>query len=222
MHQKAVPIVVALQHAVPRFDIAAEGVDEGSYTKEVGIVIVAVVRSEDLFVVDIVERGEKGDIVVGKTDLLRVLRGEAHRTAEDRVVCPDPVLQEQREETYRERHVETGGTTGEAGIDGAEVTLEEQRLRVEVELTVELAIAIATAELIAGEGIVLLNRGEEGVDSLGAGDLEVDVDVQSGRDLRNILAVVAVVGNRRPPVTVDGKTREQRIQITEQRAALVV
>ncbi len=33
-----------------------------------------------------------------------------------------------------EGQVETGVITGEAGIDGADVTLEEQRLRVEVEL----------------------------------------------------------------------------------------
>jgi len=52
--------------------------------------------------VDIVERGEEGDVVVGKAQPLRVLRGEAHCAAEDRVVRPDAVLQEQREETDRE------------------------------------------------------------------------------------------------------------------------
>src|SRR5262249_25846687 len=183
------------------FEIAAEGVDKGSDTKQIGVVVVTIVRSEDFFIVDVIDRGKEGDIVVGKAELLGVFRGEAHRTAEHRVICPDPVLQEEREETYRERHVETGGATGKTGIDGAEGTLEAQILRVEVELTVELAIAIATAELIAGEGIVLLDRGEEGVYSLGASDLEVDVEVQPGRDLCNIFAVIAVVGNRRAPVT---------------------
>ena len=107
--------------------------------------------SEDARVVDIVERGEEGDVEVGKAQLARVLRGEAHRAAEDRVVRPDPVLQEQREETDSEGQVETGFLTGETGIDGAEVTLEEQRLRVEVELIGELPIAVAAAELVAGE-----------------------------------------------------------------------
>ena len=125
--------------------------------------------SEDARVVDIVERGEEGDVEVGKAQLPRVLRGEAHRAAEDRVVRPDPVLQEQREETDREGQVETGLLTGETGIEGAEVTLEEQRLRVEVELIVELLIAVAAAELVAGEFcIVLLKRCEEGVYSFGA------------------------------------------------------
>ena len=58
--------------------------------------------------------------------------------------------------------------------------------------------------------------------SFGAGDLEVDVDVQPGRDLGNILAVVVVVGDRRPPVAVDGEAREQRILVTQEGAALVV
>ena len=153
--------------------------------------------SEDARVVDIVEPGEEGDVEVGKAQLARVLRGEADRAAEDRVVRPDPVLQEQREETDSEGQVETGVPAGEAGIDGADVTLEEQRLRVEVELTVELPVAVAAAELEAGEFVVLLKRREEGVYSFGAGDLEVDVDVQPGRDLGNILAVVACC--RRPP-----------------------
>jgi hypothetical protein len=43
--------------------------------------------------------------------------------------------------------------------------------------------------------------------SFSAGDLEVDVDVQPGRDLGNFLAVVGVVGDRRPPVAVDGEAR---------------
>ena len=165
------------------------------------------VRSEDTHVVDIVETGEEGDVEVGKTQLLRILRGEAHRAAEDRIVRPDPVLEEQREETDREGQVETGLCTGETGINGAEVTLEEQRLRVGIELIAELFIAVAAAELVAGEFIILLNRREKRVYSFGAGDLEVDVEVQPGGDLGNILAVVVVVGNRRPPVAVDGEAR---------------
>ena len=179
-------------------------------------------RSDDARVVDIVERGEEGDVVVGKAQLLRVLRGEAHRAAEDRVVRPDAVLQEQREETDGEGQVETGFLTGETGIDGADVTLEEQRLRVEVELIDELPIAAAAAELVAGEFCIVLKRREEGVYSFGAGDLEVDVDVQPGRDLGNIIAVVLVVGDRRPPVAVDGEARDQRILFTQEGAALVV
>ena len=63
--------------------------------------------------------------------------------------------------------------------------------------TLNLSVAVAAAELEAGEFVVLLKRREEGVYSFGAGDLEVDVDVQPGRDLGNILAVVACC--RRPP-----------------------
>ena len=70
--------------------------------------------------------------------------------------------------------------------------------------------------------IVLLKRREEGVDAFGAGDLEVDVEIQPGRDLGNILAVVPVISERRPPVAVDGKTGEQRIFFAQQGAALVV
>ncbi len=53
------------------------------------------------------------------------------------------------------------------------------------------------------------------MDAFGAGDLEVDVEVQSGRDLGDILAVVVVVGDRRPPVAVDGEARKQRILFTK-------
>ena len=67
-----------------------------------------------------------------------------------------------------------------------------------------------------------MKRREEGVNSLGAGDLEVDVEVQPGRDLGNFLAVVLVVGERCPPVSVDGKAREQRILFTQQGAARLV
>ena len=134
--------------AVARFDKAVEGVDEGGYAIE-GVVVL--VRCDVARVVDIVERGEEGDVEVGKAQRRRVLRGEGHRAAEDRVVCPDPVLQEQREETDSEGQVETGFLTGETGIEGAEVTLEKQRLRVGVELIVELLIAVAAAELEAGE-----------------------------------------------------------------------
>ena len=126
--------------------------------------VVGVVRADDARVVDIVEPGEEGDVEVGKAQRRRVFRGEAHRAAEDRVVRPDPVLQEQREETDSEGQVETGFPTGEPGIEGAEVTLEKQRLRFEVELIVELLIAVAAAELEAGEFVVvLLKRREEGV-----------------------------------------------------------
>ncbi len=134
------------------------------------LALLFLLRSEDARVVDIVERGEEGDVVVGKAQLPRVPRGKRHRAAEDRVVRPDPVLQEQREETDSEGQVEPGFRTGEAGIDGAEVTLEEQRLRVEVELFVEPAVAVAAAELVAGEFVVLLKRREEGVDAFGAGE----------------------------------------------------
>ncbi len=207
------PFVAALDQAVARFDIAVEGVDEGGHAIEVGLVVVVLVRSDDARVVDVVERGEESDVEVGKAQRCRVLRGQAHRAAEDGVVGPDAVLQEQREETDGEGQVETGFLAGEAGIEGADVTLEEQRLRVEVELVVELLIAAAAAELEAGEFIVvLLKRREEGVDAFGAGDLEVDVEVQPGRDLGDVLAVVVVVGDRRPPVAVDGEAREQRIR----------
>ena len=81
---------------------------------------------------------------------------------------------------------------------------------------------VVAAELEAGEFCILLKRREEGVYAFGAGDLEVDVEVQPGRDLGNILAVVLVVGERRPPVAVDGEAREQRILFTQQGAALVV
>ena len=127
--------------------------------------------------------------------------------AEDRVVRPDPVLQEQREETDSEGQVETGFLTGETGIEGAEVTLEKQRRRVPVELSREQLIAVTAAELEAGVYIVVLNRREEGVYTFSGGYFEVDVDVQPGRDLGNILAVVVVVGDRRPPVAVDGEAR---------------
>jgi len=69
---------------------------------------------------------------------------------------------------------------------------------------------------------VVLKRCEEGVYAFGGGDLVVDVDVQPGRDLGNILAGVAVVGDRRPPVAVDGEARHQRIQFTQEGAALGV
>src|SRR5262245_63220970 len=164
------------------------------------------VRSEDTHVVDIVEPGEESDVEVGKAQLARILRGKAHRTAEYRVVRPDPVLKEQWEETNHEGQVETGFPTRETGIQGAEVTLEEQRLRVGVELTGELPIAVAAAELDARKFIILLNRREEGVDAFCGGELEIDVEVKPGSDLGNILAIVAVVGNRRPPVAVDGET----------------
>src|SRR5262249_47348644 len=64
------PVLDALYEAVARFDIAAEGVDEGGYAIEVGV---AIVLSENACVVDIVERGEEGDVIVGKAELPRVL-----------------------------------------------------------------------------------------------------------------------------------------------------
>jgi len=60
------------------------------------------------------------------------------------------------------------------------------------------------------------------VESLSGGDLEVDVDVQPCGDLGDVLAVIVVVGDRRPPVAVDGEARQQRIQLAQERAALVV
>ena len=60
------------------------------------------------------------------------------------------------------------------------------------------------------------------MDALGAGELEVDVDVYPRRDLRNVLAVVVVIGDRRPPVAVNGEPRQQRVQFAQQRVALVV
>ena len=58
---------------------------------------------------------------------------------------------------------------------------------------------------------IVLKRLEEGVDPFGAGDLEVDVDIHTGRDLGNILAVVLVVRDSRPPVAVDGEAGDQQI-----------
>ena len=60
------------------------------------------------------------------------------------------------------------------------------------------------------------------MDAFSARDLEIDVDIQPGRDLGDILAVVVVVGDRRPPVAVDGEAREQRILFAQEGAALFV
>src|SRR4029453_13675436 len=158
-------------------------------------------------VIDIVERREEGDVEIGKAERRRVPRRERHRAAENRVVRPDSVLEEQREETDCEKKVETGVLARNAGIDRAGVTLEKQRLRVGVELIVEQLICVAAGELEAGVYIVVLNRREEGMYSFSAGELQVDVDVQPGRDLGNIFAVIVVVGDRRPPVAVDGEPR---------------
>ena len=117
VRQKTVQFVAALYQAVARFDKPVEGVDEGGYAIE-GVVVL--VRCDVARVVDIVERGEEGDVEVGKAQRRRVSRGKGHRAAEDRVVRPDPVLQEQREETDREGQVEPGFLTGETGIEGAD------------------------------------------------------------------------------------------------------
>src|SRR4029079_15508362 len=98
-------------------------------------------------------------------------------------------------ETGGEGQVETGFLAGEAGIEGAEVTLEKKRRRVPVELSREQVIAVVAAELEAAIYIVVLNRREEGVYTFSGGDLQVDVDVQPGPDLGNILTVFVCVGS---------------------------
>ncbi len=153
--------MAALDQAVACFDKAVEGVDEGGDAVE-GVVVL--IHRDVARVVDVVERGEEGDVEIGKAQRRRVLRRQAYRAAEDGVVRPDPVLQEQREETDGKGQVETGFLIGEAGIERAEVALEKQRLRVGVELIVEQLIAVAAAELEAGVHIVVLNRREEGVE----------------------------------------------------------
>ena len=180
------------------------------------------VRPQQSDVVDVVERGEEGGVEVCEAEFRGVLGRNAHSGTEDRVVRPDPVLQEQREQADRERQVEAGLFAGKSGKEGAEVTFEEQRLRVEIEFAVELAIAVAAAEFEAGEFVVLLERCEEGVDALGAGEFEVDVEIQPGSDLPDIPPLVAVVGNGRAPVAVDRETRQQWIQLAEDRAARLI
>ena len=118
---------------------------------------------------------------------------------------PDAVLQEEREEADREGKVVALFLTGEAGHDRAEVALEKQRLGGQILLEVQLPVTVRAAEFVARELVVVLNGREERMDALRARDLEIDVEVQAGRDLGDILAVVAVVGDRRAPVAVDGE-----------------
>ncbi len=131
-------------------------------------------------------------------------------------------MQKQRKEADRERQVESSVLTREARIDGADIALKKQRLRIEVEFVVELAVTIAATELEAREFRAVLKRREEGMDAFCCRQLEIDIEIQPRRDLRDVLAVVTIVGHRRPPIAVDGEARQQRVQFPEERTALVV
>jgi hypothetical protein len=178
VRQQAILLVAAIDHAVPRFDVAVEGIDEGCDAVEVGQVIVALVSADDARVVDVVESGEERDVEIGEAERRGILCRHADCAAEDRIVCPDAVLQEQRVEADGERKVEAGIRPGKTGIERTRVAFEEKRLRIEIEFVVELAVAVAAAELETGEFLIgLLQRREERMDPFGAGDLEIDVEV---------------------------------------------
>ncbi len=93
----------------------------------------------------------------------------------------------------------------EVRIYRAEVALEEQRLRIGIELAAEFPITAPAAELETGEfRVALLNGREEGMYAFRGGYLEVDIDVQACCHLSDVLTVVLVVGDSRTPVAVDG------------------
>ena len=85
-------IFETLDQAVARFEIAIESIDESGDAINVGVVIVV---SDNAVVVDIVEGTKKRDVEVGQTQDCRVLCGKADGTAENGVVRPYSVLQEE-------------------------------------------------------------------------------------------------------------------------------
>ena len=150
--EKSVLLVGALQQAIARFDVAAEGIDEGRYAKEIGVVVVELsLRTDDARVVDIVKGGEERDVEVCKAKRRRVPRGML--TAPPRIAsfaqipfCRNsgkrptvkgrsklaslPVKPEYREPTSPSKKSVCGSS---------------------VELEVEFVVAVAAAELEAGE-----------------------------------------------------------------------
>jgi hypothetical protein len=109
--------------------MAVERIDELCDAVELGKIVVLSVRPQQTRVIDIVERGEECDVEVGQTKGGRVLGRQAERTAEYRVVGPDPILQKQREEAKCEGQVVTLLLAGEAGHERPEFPFEKQRLR---------------------------------------------------------------------------------------------
>ena len=168
---------------------------------------------------DLVEPGEEGDVHVGDIERRAVKRRDGEGQAGEGVFQPHPVLEQQRHQADREGQVEGAVFAGQAGLDGAEITFQEQRVRVAVDFALAATAVdpgVAAADFAAGEIGALVERGEEGVNAFSGGELEIDIQVEPGGDLGQFVGAIVVEGDRGAPVAIDIKRGQYRVQLTQE------
>src|SRR5262249_45484692 len=143
----------------------------------------------------------------------RVPRGNRERAADEGVFEPDAVLEDQRDQTERERQIETRIAAGNSRADRAEVAFEEQRVGIPVEM--QLRLVVSGAERRAGEMAVAIERAEESVDAFGRGEFQIDVEVQSSGGDAGFGRAKIIVSHGISPVAADEELRDHEIFFAE-------
>jgi len=171
-------LVVGLDVAVAGLHVALQEVGEAGETVD----LAGAMTDAEGIARHPIEAGEEGQVHVADVEVLAVLGGDADGRALECVVDPDAVLGEDGNEAAGDRNVERPELAGEPREDVAEVAFEEESDELGVELRDEL-VPDRAVEVEAREGSQLVERAQEGVDALGGGEVEVEVEVETGGDL---------------------------------------
>ncbi len=98
----------------------------------------------DSLVLHIIEAREEREFHVGDIKLPGVQRRDGIGATKDGIVHPQAVLEEQRNQTNRERIVALVVLAREALRDGTGVTFEEQRFQIQIKFQIAFVLGIAT------------------------------------------------------------------------------
>src|SRR4029078_10064221 len=127
----------------------------------------------------LVEAGEEGEVEVADVERPAVPRRDADGKALEGILDPDAVLGGDRDEADGEGYGGLVGLAAQARGHGGQVAFEEQGVELEVEFVEKLVLPPAV-DVVAREGAFVVDRADEGVDSLGGGQVEVEVEIEAG------------------------------------------
>jgi hypothetical protein len=103
---------------------------------------------------------------------------------------------------------------GEARIDLADIAFEEERLRHRVPFRDAILLAGA-GEFEASARTAAIERAEEGVDPLGRGQTQVEIEVEAGGDHRLLIVAVVVEGDDVAPIAEGEKAGKERVLLAD-------
>ncbi|MBK6658770.1 MAG: hypothetical protein IPG43_11730 [Proteobacteria bacterium] len=205
--------------AVTRLDVHGARFDEDRGAIDVDAVIVLQLALQLRLGRHPVGAAEKGDVHVGDVEQAAVEGRQRDGAAEDGVVHPDAVLQHHGRQANGDRNIVQVVFVSDAGRDLAQIAFEEQRLGrgIEQDLVIAEAVALVAAEFDARHAadLVAVQRAQEGVNALGGGEAQIDIEIEARRHVGGVDLAVVVVGGAEAEIAVDQQLRPRRVLVAE-------